>query len=340
MLHPLSRSCSALVAAAAAALLLAPSAQATFPGANGRLGVSYGAGDADDGLTSGLFTGLPFAPANAKRLGWTGEACGDQPFDPAYPDGPSCAAGSGVAFNNSGSVVAFSASTASGSGQLAIAAADATGIALLPPQTASDQQPSFAPTPFGSAASTQLVFQGQSGASGGQTDLYTLTLALAAAPATAAGLTQITRLGDATAPDWSSGNRIVFTHARQLYAIGAGGSGLTRLTSAGGDQAAWSPGGTAVAFARNGAIWRMGVGARGAGTSALRLTSGGGASWPVWSPDGTAIAYERASGNFSSIYTVPARGGRPRLAISGLAFARTTGGSALGPGRIGWQALR
>ncbi|MDW5598551.1 hypothetical protein VSS74_29590 [Conexibacter stalactiti] len=320
-------------------LAVAPAADATFPGQNGRLALTYGAGDVDDGLTSGIFAGLPYA--SGSPLGWTAQACGSQPPTPADPQGPNCLAGAGASFNLSGSVVAFGATTALGNGQLAVAAADGTNLTLLPQQTANDVQPAFAPGRFGSAANATLAFQGVSGqgvSANTVTDIFTLSLAMGSAPATAAELTQLTRFGDATAPDWSARNRIAFSHAGQLWAVNASGGALTQLTKGGGDQASWSPGGTAVAFVRSGQVWRMAVGASGAGTQLRQLTRvAGGASWPVWSPDGRTIAFLR-SGNVASIATIPAGGGRARTALNGMRAVSDV--AALGAGGMAWQSWR
>ncbi len=294
-----------------ASLALAPSAGATFAGANGRIAMTYSPNsndDPDDGLRVIQPTPIPGVTSPP----WSASAC-------IGFNAQGCPAGLGTSFSPTGAVVAFGAVNGATANQIGIAAADGTTMTLLPAQTANDAQPSFAP------AQSQLVFQG--GTYNGPTNLYTLTVNLGYTPLTVSGLTQLTTTG-ASNPDWGSNNRIAYTANGNLSAIAPNGTKVQQLTRGGGDQASWSPGATAIVFTRARQVWRMTVGASGLGRAAVQLTHAGG-SWPTWSPDGTLIAFERGG----SIWTMKANG-------SGARKVYADPGVQLGAGGLAWQPLR
>jgi TolB protein len=115
-------------------------------------------------------------------------------------------------------------------------------------------------------------------------------------------------------PDWSpAGTKIVFASHREgkshLYVMNADGTGTRRLTDANQDdtQPSWSPDGRWIAFAREGAIFRIPA----AGGPARRVGSGpGSAADPAYSPDGTLIAYDYRMPGFSirEVYVMNADG--------------------------------
>jgi Tol biopolymer transport system component len=130
-------------------------------------------------------------------------------------------------------------------------------------------------------------------------------------------------------PVWSPRrNELAFqASARWVYTVQADGS--ARRRSARGLNPAWSPDGTALAFALGGTLYRSSR----TGTRIRRIASGlSGVAFPVWSPGGRAIAFLASSGGGPpQIAVVGARGGRVlRLASAagydgGLAWLGRTG---------------
>jgi Tol biopolymer transport system component len=129
----------------------------------------------------------------------------------------------------------------------------------------------------------------------------------------------------ALSPD---GERIAFRSEREgggLFVMGATGESARRLTSAGFNPA-WSPDGQALVYATEGVagpgsrattsqLWQVDV----ATTRTRRLDTRGDAVQPSWSPHGHRIAYwsVRAGTARREIWTLPAGGGEPRLAVQG-----------------------
>jgi Tol biopolymer transport system component len=122
----------------------------------------------------------------------------------------------------------------------------------------------------------------------------------------------LVKAGDvAQEPAWSpDGSRLAFTcfsSDDDVCLVGADGSHLRRLTrgSAYDDAPTWSPGGRALAFARDGHIYRM----RADGSHPRQLTSGARVrdGHPRWSPDGRTIAFVRSDTRPRSTFGGPGR---------------------------------
>jgi Tol biopolymer transport system component len=324
---------SVMIGAGALVAIVVPAAQATFPGQNGRIAVTFN-GSFGAGGYAGYFVAMPYQRWSSGSFGSWGIAC-----SVSLGQQNDCGPGAGVSFNATGSVAAFGASNGT-QNVIGLVAANGSKLTLLPAQTPNDQQPAF--TPGSSASAATIAFEGQS--SPGHTDVYALKLNMAMKPATVSGITQVTHYGDATSPAWGLNNRIAFTHAGNLYAIDASGKGLQQLTRTGGSQASWSPHASTIAFERGGQVWRMNVGSTGAGTHATQLTRNGGA-WPAWSPDATAIAFERnpcssaADDCQPTIFTMSATGTNPRTPFNAKALGNQGDGIFFGPGGIAWQPL-
>ena len=139
--------------------------------------------------------------------------------------------------------------------------------------------------------------------------------------------------GDSPWPDTQpalspDAERIAFRSEREgggLFLMGATGESQRRLTSFGFNPS-WSPDGSALVFATesiNGPgsratdseLWRVDV----ASPAPRRLETRGDAVQPSWSPGGHRIAYwsVRAGSAEREIWTLPAAGGEPVLAVSG-----------------------
>jgi Tol biopolymer transport system component len=126
----------------------------------------------------------------------------------------------------------------------------------------------------------------------------------------------------------ADGERIAFRSEREgggLFVMGATGESARRLTNAGFNPA-WSPDGQALVYATEGVagpgsrattsqLWQVDV----ATTKTRRLETRGDAVQPSWSPHGHRIAYwsVRAGTARREIWTLPAGGGEPRLAVQG-----------------------
>jgi hypothetical protein len=110
----------------------------------------------------------------------------------------------------------------------------------------------------------------------------------------------------AVTPAWSpDGERIAFERDGGIWVMNADGSDQTLLA----EQAvspAWSPDGERIAFERDGGIWVMNAD----GSDPRRLAEGEGATW---SPDSQRIAFARSG----ALWVVNADGGDARLLVTG-----------------------
>jgi Tol biopolymer transport system component len=102
--------------------------------------------------------------------------------------------------------------------------------------------------------------------------------------------TAMHRLRAGIEPDWSIRNRIVFDGGRRIATMAPGGGRLHRLRPGGSPR--WSPDGRWIVFSRALARGRSGIAIMRADGSHLRtLTRGPWDASPVWSPEGRHIAY-------------------------------------------------
>ena len=115
-------------------------------------------------------------------------------------------------------------------------------------------------------------------------------------------------------PAWSpGGSRIAFATTRGLAVLRLADGRVTPVpgTRPRDGQPSWSPAGDRLVFSRPRGetvdLWTVAVGTG----HADRLVRGG--AWPAWSPDGRTIAYTTTGiADGYDIWTMPARGGRPR----------------------------
>jgi|GEM_PF-5877425 len=252
-------------------------AQATFPGANGRVAFVAHSFDGDSEppvVSSSIDTALPDSTDRRTLRG-----CNVYGGPPELND---CSISYGApAWSPDGKHVAFDAGS-----QLAVMRADGSGFRLLRRQTMDDSEPAWSPN------GRRLVFTGTR-QGGGQPDLYILDLL-------SEDSRRLTFRGGRMA-DWSSRDRIAFvrgavperySRAGDVYVIRPSGKGLRRITDAKGASPSWSPHGTKLLFAP----WRRGharLYAITLATGALRIirTDGDSPENPVWSPNGRRIAY-------------------------------------------------
>jgi Tol biopolymer transport system component len=147
--------------------------------------------------------------------------------------------------------------------------ADRSGFRQFAPVTADDGEPAYAPS--GSA----LAFTGRVGS---RRDLYVR--------GTAEG-TGIPIVRRATAPDWSSRNRIAFVRRGTIYSTPPRAGGRPRRIAR-GTAPSWSPSGRSIAFARSGGIYV----ARADGTALRRAVRCPGCRTPAFSPSGRLLVYK------------------------------------------------
>lgn len=252
--------------AALAVLSLAPVANASFPGRNGRIwyvhhAADLGAETGPRGFDSEVLES--FAPSGG----------GDR-VDSPFGCPPGCHDG-GPALSPDGRSIVFNRFVQSGPGGNQIWVAGSDGSSLR-------QVPVFGWSPQWSPSGKRLVFgRGMFGAG----RIYTVRV-------DGKRLRRLTHGHGDGEPDWSIKGLIVFQRGianrdgEDLFVMGANGRGLRRLTHGGGGTPDWSPDGRRVAFMRHNHIYV--IDANGQGLRRLTRRSG---SDPVWSPDGRWIAF-------------------------------------------------
>jgi hypothetical protein len=257
-------------------LVAAGSAQAAFPGKNGKIVFrSNRTGHAD------IYT---MDPDGTNRVNLTRNPAED--VDPRWsPDGTR---------------IVF-ASNRTGSYQLYTMAADGSGVQQITTLAGDSRRPAW--TPDG-----RILFQNDSTDPGNSEDIYVVN-------ADGSGLTDLTpvpsdELSAAAAP---RGNRIAFTSNRDggyhLYIQAGNGVPKEITTGDGFDlQPNWSPNGNDLVFLHidpSFTQWDIyAVRANGTGLHPLTQTPGRSETEPVWSPDGTKIAFHACSadGNTCHLY--------------------------------------
>jgi Tol biopolymer transport system component len=268
----------AVTAALFAFLVLAPTAHGAFPGRNGFIAYVHsshssdeeGLGPTNSGLSlmaGPLLGGDRYTLRSCTRVDGVPQdsACANSASSPAYsPDGRRLVVDAGT--------------------QLAILDSDGSDFRLLPPQTADDGEPVWAPD------GKRIAF---TGVPAGQTspDLFVLNIAKGTSR-------RLTTTGGRS-PAWSSRNRIAYVTRYssvisrpprgQLAIVKPDGSGHRKLTRKGGLVPAWSPHATKIAFVRKGHLYVMD-----ANGEQLRRVGGRrpiSADDVAWSPNGRLLAY-------------------------------------------------
>ena len=268
-MNALVRAFAVLVALA----VMAPAAQAAFPGRNGAIGFAHRLASGDSQVPFVEHVGLTAKLLNRDE----GRVLVDCELSDGAPTGGDCTARSFLSpsYSPDGSRLVFDAGE-----RLGAIGAGGAGLYLLPAVTPDDGDPAFAPD------GKRIVFTGTN--ERGTTDLYRHRLG-----------SQFARMivSDASEPAWSSRNEIAYVRGGNVYVARPDGSHRRLVTS--GRTPDWSPNGGRLLLARprptltfDDALGRMYVvGAHGRGLR--RLGRVGDASGPVWSPDGRWVAYNR-----------------------------------------------
>lgn len=310
----------ALAGLATLFLTVAPTAQAAFPGRNGRIAFGAGASSGDaftpPSSSRSLDTALPSGHGRHTLRGCTTVE--------GQPDRGDCSIDyDSPAWSPRGGALAFDAGT-----RLALIRGDGSGFRLLPRQTVDDGEPAWSPD------GRQLVFSGAG-------DLYVMTL-------NTGSVRRLTFKGGRS-PAWSERGRIAFVRgarkaepgfrpgAGDVYTVRASGRGLRRVTYHRGDDPAWSPHGSKLAFVRQRRFssFRLYV-VRASGRGLKRIPTGQGADSPekpAWSPDGRWMAYESFD---SGVWAQRFDGTGTRQVAAGAVSAESSV-SAFAPD---WQPLR
>jgi Tol biopolymer transport system component len=260
-------------------------AQATFPGANGKIAFQ-GCGTPD----CGIFAINPDGTGRTQITHGTITGVGGHGI-------PFFIADSAPAWSPDGKRIVFVGERPDAQGEIRIANADGTGDTGL---GFHGGDPVFSPD------GTKLAFDAFSNTNGNFIDgIGTIGI-------DGSGLVPLTAPGEGRVPDWAANGKIAFSGngkvgdaSPQLYSMNADGSNQTQLTFAFLDthgqssfSPSWSPDGTKLAFVFTflgspGEIYSMN--ADGTGKTNLTNDPSSNDQEPVWSPDGSKIAYENRS---------------------------------------------
>jgi Tol biopolymer transport system component len=252
------------------ALAGAAPAQATFPGANGRIAfAAFGSSGEEEPPVEidGLSAAFPGEQVEREliRCELTG----------GVPSGGDCTARSfdDPSWAPEGRRIVFDAGE-----RIGLMDADGGRLRLLPAVTPNDGEPAFAPD------GRRIVFTGTNDY--GTTDLYVRRVGRGAARMI---------VHDAEEPAWSSRNTLAYVRRGNIYVARPGGRHRRWVTS--GVSPDWSPDGRRLLMVRPSPrnVFDVPVGrvyvVRPSGQG-LRRAGPAFVSHPVWSPDGRSLAYE------------------------------------------------
>ena len=259
-----------VIVALAALAVLAPPAQAAFPGENGAIAYSFRSATGDSGPL------VEHAGLKARLLSRDEpRTLVDCELSEGVPSGGNCTATQFLSpsYSPDGSRLVFDAGE-----RLGAIGAGGAGLYLLAPVTSNDGDPSFAPD------GKRIVFTGANDEGG--TDVWRGRLG---------GMFARLIVKDAGMPAWSSRNAIAFVRDGKTYVARHDGSHQRLVTA--GVSPDWSPDGGRLAVIRplRAGIGTLGrvyvVGARGHGLRRIGRVRD--ASSPVWSPNGRWLAFDR-----------------------------------------------
>ena len=269
-----------------AAVVLAPSAPAAFPGTAGKLVVS----SPRNGFpTEGdLYTMGADGSAQTRITSFNG--------DELYP-----------AWSPDGARVAFQQDPGLHP-EIWTAKADGTDLRQLTSNSDDDRHPGWSPD------GTRIVFASDRAAGTSLSDLYVMN-----ADGTGQAALTNTPTVDEDYPSWSpDGTKIVFSRDGDIATVAADGTGLVPLTATEQTEFEpdWSPDGTRIVYRSginaNDEIWRMN--ADGSGVTNISNTGAAVEERPVWSPAGDRIAFVKGAFSSAEVWTMnPDGSGQTRV---------------------------
>ena len=255
-----------VLAAIVALAIVAPPAQAAFPGRNGAIGYGFTSESGDSGPL------VQSAGMAAKRLGEDPRVLIRCERTEGVSGDCTLRRYGSLSYSPGGKRLVFDAGE-----QLGVIGAGGAGLYFLSAATADDSDPAFGP------GGKRIVFSGLNDRGG--TDLYVRRVG---------GGEARMIVTDAREPAWSSRNEIAYVRDRKIYVARADGTHRRFVTS--GESPDWSPDGRRLLLVRPISTGRDGrmfvVGSRGRGLRSVfpRVRDAFG---PVWSPDGRWIAFQR-----------------------------------------------
>ena len=291
-----------------AALCVAAPAQASFPGANGKIAFSS--------TRDGNYEIYTMNPDGSQQTRLTHDQPADvSPTNPRFDLAPS--------WSPDGTKIAFETSRDGTAREIYVMNADGSNPTRL------THDPSFDLYPTWSPDGEKIAFVSMRT---GNYDIYVMN-------ADGSEETRLTTSGFVGEPTWSpDGTRIAYRRQPtgadyEIYVMNADGSGQTRLTHNTVEDgfAEWSPDSTRIVYssrdaARNYQIWVMN--ADGSGQTRLSTNAAHEAA-PAWSPDGTKIAFASYRDGDGEIFLMDSDGSN---------VTRLTSNFAL-DGNADWQRL-
>jgi WD40-like Beta Propeller Repeat len=279
-----SRAAVALAVVVVALLSLSGSAEAAFPGQNGKIAYNIYTGSPPGPPLGHLWTVNPDGTdattiAEGSWPSWSpdGQKIAYMATDGirvANPDGSASQLAIASAFypawSPDGTKLAYTRRLADGSDELYVANADGTGETRVTFNAITDSHPSWSPD------GTRIAFDS---VRDGRADVFVINT-------DGTGETRLTSLGLNYYPDWSpDGARIAWMSTREdgngdIWTMKPDGTDPVKVAGAGGPehQVAWAPDGTKLAYWRSGAIWI--VNSDGTGAHEIRRPStNNGVSW-------------------------------------------------------------
>jgi len=242
------------------ALAAAPAAEATFPGANGRIVYAAAGTDVEQGGARSTYESLQTIDPDGRRDRFL-RGC---QITGGRPSAGDCEVGyRSPAWSPSGRLLAFDAGAS-----LALMEPSGGELRVLPAASADDGQPAFSP------AGTMLAFTARTGS---RSEVRAMRTDGSGARRVVAG---------GASPDWSKTGLIAFVRRGTIYSVKPNGRRLRRLTR--GRDPGWSPSGRQIAFARGGGIYV----ARADGARARRVVRCSRCATPAFSPDGRLLVYD------------------------------------------------